>query len=251
MLTIQPFRSSTLMRLEQNFNKVMKPEESAVPSAGPNEGFPVTSYSARRPTADSKKQQPVSPTSQGLVSPTSGQQEFSMERALSNNTDTTENSIDDKYSDISPTTTPPSSIQHGTRKHHNFLRSDQASIHYPVPHSQLLADEMVSTIASGRGSTSSEPNQCLIDIEPEDPIWGVLMDAKLVLAGTRRKPSVYPLQIPHRAPELQIDPDIAKTFANYADENNAIQRNGIVTAKAWLRTATWWILKVSTRNIPV
>ncbi|KAF8244449.1 hypothetical protein K440DRAFT_663480, partial [Wilcoxina mikolae CBS 423.85] len=85
-------------------------------------------------------------------------------------------------------------------------------------------------------------------LEPEDEtIWRALREAKLVLARTRRKATVYPLQIPYRASELEIDPEIVKIFASYADENNAVQRNGIITAKAWLRTATWWILK--SRNI--
>lgn len=76
----------------------------------------------------------------------------------------------------------------------------------------------------------------------EDGVMDVVADAMNELAKVRQKEqSARPLRIVREDPLHQVDDSLKRRFQQVAEEESRIRR---LSAKDWLRVATWWLLKV-------
>ena len=76
----------------------------------------------------------------------------------------------------------------------------------------------------------------------QDGVMDVVADAMNELAKVRQKEqSARPLRIVREDPQHQADDTLRQRFQQLAEEELRIRR---LSAKDWLRVATWWLLKV-------
>ncbi|CAO1603241.1 hypothetical protein XANCAGTX0491_006833 [Xanthoria calcicola] len=75
----------------------------------------------------------------------------------------------------------------------------------------------------------------------QDGVMDVVADAMNELAEVRQKEqSARPLRIVREDPLHQVDDSLKRRFQQLAEEESRIRR---LSAKDWLRVATWWLLK--------
>ncbi|TGZ81813.1 hypothetical protein EX30DRAFT_340244 [Ascodesmis nigricans] len=114
----------------------------------------------------------------------------------------------------------------------------------------------LSTPNPGTGRPKSTTSQAstanLIDLEHSGvsniELLAAMEAAREVLSTSRppkwsTEAQYRPLNPIHRRYRVIVSPNLAQAFMEHAGEGRDIHPDGIVTAKDWLRTATWWVMK--------
>ncbi|KAL8788712.1 MAG: hypothetical protein Q9213_001526 [Squamulea squamosa] len=139
-------------------------------------------------------------------------------------------------------------ITHGSmRKASTFSGQQDTKTLPPSPLASEDCSEDASTTPpskkkalAGRSKSNARESKGKMDMDQSDVV-DVVADAMNELAKVRQKEqSVRPLRIVREDPVHQADSTLKERFQQFAEDELRIRR---ISAKDWLRVATWWLLK--------
>lgn len=142
----------------------------------------------------------------------------------------------------SPGTSPPSSS--------TGSRAQPRTHSAPYKHEVLISTSTKPSYSLAGVSSSHVTN--LIDLETPDmtniELLAAMDEAKDLMFQTRKNrptnPTYPPLRTVNKKHRVQVSSKLGAEFMEQAGEGRSICPDGFITAKDWLRTATWWLLKV-------